>query len=128
MSKKIDRVPVPLYSSNIVRNERAIKKEDITTSYLHSHPQTPKNKISPFVIAKRSNSIENSKIILHISVSSRANRVLHSLIQTDTIVGSTEGFDTREEEAGGFFHLDKLVGGKETELVGNALPEFVVSL
>ncbi len=80
MGKKIDRVPVPLNSSNIVRNERAIEKEDITTSHLHSHPQTPKNKIPSFVIAKGSNNIEDREIILHISVSGRANRVLQSLI------------------------------------------------
>jgi hypothetical protein len=128
MGKQIDRVPIPLQSSNTVRNKGAIEKEVITTSHLHSHPQTLKNKIPFFVIAKGSNSIEDNEIILHISVSSRANWVLHSLIQTNTMVGSTERFNTRREEAGSFLHFEKLVRGKETELVGDALPEVFVGL
>jgi hypothetical protein len=44
------------------------------------------------------------------------------------MIGNTEGFGSRWEEAAAFFHIHKLMWGKETELVGNAMPEFVIGL
>ncbi len=44
------------------------------------------------------------------------------------MVSNTEGFDSRGEEVATFFYLDKLMWGKKMELVGYAVPKFVIGL